>query len=207
MTWWTKMVMSSVDTVDIECLCTLVVLCGTFAVITSAVSFPGWSHDLWLMFSFVSPCLLCLYSWNFVPRVSSLQSLILGTRSVFCSSPHNLVSITGHKCAPLWIIWTGYEPCAPGTLGLHLRPPSCSCAIFSSCYINFPHSFSLFQPQNSLSSPPIASSMHSCPHGRRLYQFLNPLLPKALLLQLLDLEGGNEGFPVYQRPLDYCQWC
>ena len=27
--------------VDIECLCTLVVLCGTFAVITSAVSFPG----------------------------------------------------------------------------------------------------------------------------------------------------------------------
>jgi len=27
--------------VDIECLCTLVVLCGAFAVITSAVSFPG----------------------------------------------------------------------------------------------------------------------------------------------------------------------
>ena len=27
--------------VDIECLCTLAVLCGTFAVITSAVSFPG----------------------------------------------------------------------------------------------------------------------------------------------------------------------
>ena len=28
-------------TVDIECLCTLAVLCGTFAVITSAVSFSG----------------------------------------------------------------------------------------------------------------------------------------------------------------------
>jgi len=27
--------------VDIECLCTLVMLCGAFAVITSAVSFPG----------------------------------------------------------------------------------------------------------------------------------------------------------------------
>ena len=31
--------------VDIEWLCTLVVLCGAFAVITSAVSFPGWCHD------------------------------------------------------------------------------------------------------------------------------------------------------------------
>ena len=30
-----------VAAVDIECLCTLVVLCGAFAVITSAVSFPG----------------------------------------------------------------------------------------------------------------------------------------------------------------------
>jgi len=34
-----------------------------FLVITSAPSFHGSSHDLWLMFSFVSPCLLCLYSW------------------------------------------------------------------------------------------------------------------------------------------------
>ena len=29
------------ESVDIESLCTLVVLCGAFAVITSAVSFPG----------------------------------------------------------------------------------------------------------------------------------------------------------------------
>ena len=35
----------------------------------------------------------------FMPRVSSLQSLTLGTRSVFCSSPHNFVSDTGHKSA------------------------------------------------------------------------------------------------------------
>ncbi|KIM67367.1 hypothetical protein SCLCIDRAFT_21229 [Scleroderma citrinum Foug A] len=40
----------------------------------------------------------------FVPSVSSLQSLTLGTRSVFCSIPLILVSDTGHKSAPLWII-------------------------------------------------------------------------------------------------------
>ena len=33
-----------------------------FLVITSAPSFHGSSHDLWLVFSFVSPCLLCLCS-------------------------------------------------------------------------------------------------------------------------------------------------
>jgi len=27
----------------------LIVLCDTFSVITSAVSFPGWSGDLWLL--------------------------------------------------------------------------------------------------------------------------------------------------------------
>ena len=66
--------------VDIECLCTLVVLCGAFAVITSAVSFPGWSGDWWLLYYIVFPCLLCLYSWNF------------HAQSLFTS-----VSDTGHK--------------------------------------------------------------------------------------------------------------
>ena len=37
----------------------------------------------------------------------------------------------------MWFILTGYEPCAPGTLGLPLRPPSCSCAPFYSCYFDF----------------------------------------------------------------------
>ena len=55
------------------------------------------------LFSLV--CFVCIVE-IFMPRVSSLQSLTLDTRSVFCSSPHNLVSDTGHKCAPLWIIWT-----------------------------------------------------------------------------------------------------
>ena len=50
-------------------------------------------------------CFVCIVE-IFMPRVSSLQSLTLGTRSVFCSSSHNLVSDTGHKCASLWIIWT-----------------------------------------------------------------------------------------------------
>jgi len=90
---------------------------------------------------FLLVCFVCIVE-IFVPRVSSLQSLTLGTRSVICSSPLNLVSDTGHKSAPLWFILTGYEPCAPGTLGLRFRPPSCSCAIFYSCYIDF-HSVSL----------------------------------------------------------------
>jgi len=58
------------------------------------------------------------------------------------ASPHNSVSDTGHKSALGWSILTGYEPCAPGTLGLCFRPPSCSWATFYSCYINF-HSASL----------------------------------------------------------------
>ena len=66
--------------VDIKCLCTLAVLCGAFAVITSAVSFPGWSGDLWLLCYTVFLCLLCLYSWNFCAQ------------SLFSS-----VSDTGHK--------------------------------------------------------------------------------------------------------------
>jgi len=33
-----------------------------YLVITSSPSFHGSSHDLWLVFSFVSLCLLCLYS-------------------------------------------------------------------------------------------------------------------------------------------------
>jgi len=37
-------------------------LCGAFAVITSAVSFPGWSGDLWLLCYTVFLCLLCLYT-------------------------------------------------------------------------------------------------------------------------------------------------
>jgi len=64
-----------------------------FLVITSAPSFHGSSHDLWLVFSFVSPCLLCLYSWNFRAQ-----------------SPFSSVSDTEHKCAPLWIIWTDTLP-------------------------------------------------------------------------------------------------
>jgi len=86
--------------VDIECLCTLVVLCGTFAVITSALSFPGWSGDLWLLCYTVFPCLLCLYSWNF-----------------HAQSPFSSVSDTEHKCALLWIIWTDTLPLST-TLGL-----------------------------------------------------------------------------------------
>ena len=58
------------------------------------------------LFSLV--CFVCIVE-IFVPRVSSLQSLTLGTRSVFCSSPHNLVSDTGHKSAFLWIILTVCE--------------------------------------------------------------------------------------------------
>jgi len=46
--------------VGIECLCTLVVLMDAFLVITSSPSFHGSSHNLWLVFSFVSLCLLCL---------------------------------------------------------------------------------------------------------------------------------------------------
>ena len=92
--------------VDIECLCTLVVLCGAFAVITWAVTFQvdqvicGFCVTL---FSLV--CFVCMVE-IFMPKASSLQSLTLGTRFVFCSSPHNLVSDTGHKSAPLWFIWT-----------------------------------------------------------------------------------------------------
>ena len=54
----------------------------------------------------------------------------------YVAFPLNLVSNTGHKSALLWIIWTGYEPCTPGSLGLPSRPPSCSCVIFYSCYFN-----------------------------------------------------------------------
>jgi len=44
-------------------VCALLLCLWThYLVITSAPSFHGSSHDLWLMFSFVSPCLLCLYS-------------------------------------------------------------------------------------------------------------------------------------------------
>ena len=53
------------------------------------------------LFSLV--CLVCIVE-IFMPRVSSLQSLTLGTRSVSCSSPYNSVSDTGHKSAILWII-------------------------------------------------------------------------------------------------------
>ena len=55
------------------------------------------------LFSLV--CFVCIVE-IFMPRVSSLQSLTLGTRSVFCSSPHNSVSDTEHKSAFLWIILT-----------------------------------------------------------------------------------------------------
>jgi len=54
---------------------------------------------------FLLVCFVCIVE-IFVPRVSSLQSLTLGTRSVICSSPLNLVSDTGHKSAPLWFILT-----------------------------------------------------------------------------------------------------
>jgi len=71
------------QTVDIECLCTLVVLMETFLVITSAPSFHGSSHDLWLVFSFVSPCLLCLCSWNF--HAQSLFSSVSDTGHKVCN--------------------------------------------------------------------------------------------------------------------------
>ena len=38
----------------------LIALCNTFLVITSAVSFQGWSDDLWLLCYTVSLCLVCL---------------------------------------------------------------------------------------------------------------------------------------------------
>ena len=81
-----------------------------FLVITSAPSFHGSSHDLWLINSFplfLLVCFVCIVK-IFVPRVFSLQSLTLGTRFVICSSPLNLVSDTGHKSAPLWFILTLY---------------------------------------------------------------------------------------------------
>jgi len=60
---------------------------------------------------FLLVCFVCVVE-IFVPRVSSLQSLTLGTRSVICSFPSNSVSDTGHKSAPLWFILTdpqGFE--------------------------------------------------------------------------------------------------
>jgi len=69
----------------------------------------------------------------FMPRILSHQSLTLGTS------------------ASLWFILTGYEPCTPGTLGLLFGPPSCSCTIFYSCYIDF-HSVSLCSTPRTHSS-------------------------------------------------------
>ena len=46
--------------VDIGCLCTSYYLMWRFLVIISAVSFQGWSGDLWLLCYTVSLCLLCL---------------------------------------------------------------------------------------------------------------------------------------------------
>jgi len=53
------------------------------------------------LLSFV--CIVCILK-IFMPSVSSLQFLTLGTRSVLYSFPHNWVSDTGHKCDPLWFI-------------------------------------------------------------------------------------------------------
>ena len=53
------------------------------------------------MFFFV--CFVCKLKF-FIPSVSSLQSLTLGTRSVLCSILLNLVSDTGNKSALLWFI-------------------------------------------------------------------------------------------------------
>jgi len=111
--WWRQRWCSldksgSTPVVLILGVCTpLIVLCNTFSVINSAVSFPGWSGNLWLLcYTFSLVCFICLVE-TFVPRVFSLQSLTLGTKSVLCSFPFNLVSDTGYKCVLLWIIWTG----------------------------------------------------------------------------------------------------
>jgi len=154
-----------------------VVLCGTFAVITSAVSFPGWSGDLWLLCYTVFPCLLCLYSWNFC------------TQSLF-----SLVSDTGHKCAPLWIIWTGYEPCTPGTLGLPFRPPSCSCATFYSCYINL-HTPSLCSSLRTR-SPAFPSHPQSIPVliTDESTSSLTPSFPKLSSSNYLTWKGEMKAF-------------
>ena len=59
-------------------ICALLLCLWTpYLVITSSPSFHGSSHDLWLVFSFVSLCLLCLYSWNF--RAQSLFSSVSDT--------------------------------------------------------------------------------------------------------------------------------
>ena len=47
---------------------------------------------------FLLVCFVCRHE-IFVPRVLSLQSLTLGTRSVLCSFLFNLVSDTEHKCS------------------------------------------------------------------------------------------------------------
>ena len=132
----------------------LTVFCDTFSVITSAVSFQGWSGDLWLLCYIVFPCFLVCTVEIFMPRVSSLQSLTLGTRSVICSFSLYIVSDTGHKSALLWIIWTDYEPCAPGSLGLPLRLPSCPCTTFYSCYFNIPTLFLCSSPRTCSSALP-----------------------------------------------------
>ena len=143
------------------------------------------------LFSLV--CFVCIVE-IFVPRVSSLQSLTLGTRSVFCSSPHSLVSDTGHKSALLWIILTGYEPCAPGTLGLPPRLPSCSCTPFYSCYFNF-HTLSGYSSPRTRS---LALPLHPQPipiiMADDLTSSSTPSVPKQCSSNYLNWKGKMKAF-------------
>jgi len=91
-------------------VCTpLIVLCDAFSVITSAVSFQGWSSDCGFCVTlFFLVCFVCTAE-IFMPRVFSLQSLTLGTS------------------APLWIIWSG----VPSILLAIICHVACMCAHMS----------------------------------------------------------------------------
>ena len=73
--------------VDIGFCAPLLALCDTFLVITSAVSFQcGFCVTVFLFVCFVcSPKI-------FVPSVSSLQSLTLGTRVLLCGLSEQVMS-------------------------------------------------------------------------------------------------------------------
>ena len=88
----------------------LTVFCDAFSVITSAVSFQGWSGDLWLLCYIVFPCFLVCTVEIFVPRVSSLQSLTLGTSVLLCGlSEHDYASETRCEKKKEQISWMWSE--------------------------------------------------------------------------------------------------
>jgi len=75
--WWFAEMHNQGGVLVLSVCALLLCLWTPYLVITSSPSFHGSSHDLWLVFSFVSLCLLCLYSWNF--RAQSLFSSVSDT--------------------------------------------------------------------------------------------------------------------------------